>query len=250
MRATITAGLMAALAASSIPAWADTAGVYLGTGTWSQDPNGDLRYQGDEIDVDDDLNLGSERQGYAWLALEHPVPLLPNIRLSGVNVQTQGRGSVTTSFDFGGQTFNVSEDIDSDVRLDQRDATLYYEILDNVVSIDLGLNIKYIDGDARIRSLTTATEASAAFNAYLPMAYGRLAADLPFTGLSAGIEGSAVSYDGNHLVDYTLRAAYESKYRIGLEAGYRRQQLKLDDVDEVFTDLGIEGVFVGVFAHF
>lgn len=246
----IKAGLIGMVVGLPALAWADVAGIYVGAGVWNQDPNGDLRFQGDQIDVDDDLNLGDERQGYVWLALEHPVPLLPNLRLSGVNVQTQGRGTVTSSFDFGGQTFNVSEDIDSNVRLDQRDATLYYEVLDNVVSVDLGLNIKYIDGAARVRSLTAATEGSTSFNAYVPMAYGRLAADLPFTGLSAGIEGSAVGYNGNHLVDYTLRAAYESKYRVGLEAGYRRQQLKLDDVDDVFTDLRIEGAFVGVFAHF
>jgi outer membrane protein len=241
--------LSAAALLMPLQASADFVGLYIGVGAWDQSPNGNFQYQGDSLDVEDDLHLGGDSEVYGWIALEHPVPVLPNIRLSGANQLYTGSGTVSRSFTYGGQTYNVSDDIDSRIRLDQRDATFYYELLDNVVSLDLGLDVKYVDGEADVSSSSSGNQSNTTFNAYIPMLYGRVGGDLPFTGLSADVSASAVAYSGNRLVDASARIAYETKFRLGIEGGYRIQQLKLDDVDGVTTDINLEGPFLGVFLH-
>jgi len=63
------------------------------------------------------------------------------------------------SYDISGTTRyksknSANENVRSPVELKRTDVTLYYEILDNFVSVDLGLNANYIDSQAWISGAT------------------------------------------------------------------------------------------------
>jgi outer membrane protein len=242
--------LVMACATLPFPALADAVGVYIGVGGWDHQPKGTIQYQGNPVDVENDLHLTNRQEAFGWVAIEHPVPLLPNVKLSATKATTGGRGTVAASFTFGGVTFNVNENVDSELSLDQQDAILYWQLLDNVVSLDLGLDIKHVNGDARVKSLSTGMTSSASFNGYVPLLYGNVAISFPLTGLSAGVEGSAVSYDGKSVYDFTGKVSYETKFRVGVEGGYKRQQLKLNDLDGVSSDIRLDGPYAAVFVHF
>ena len=229
---------------------ADTFGWKFGTAFVNQAPNGYIQFQGDRVDVDDDLNLGDDNGVLIWTTLEHPVPIIPNIKLSRLSFDTKGQGTVSRSFTFGGETFDASAAIASEIKLDQIDLAFYYQVLDNVVETDLGLNLKYIDADASVRSLSDPNKAeSTSFKGVLPMLYGRLGAKLPLTGLSAGVEGGGVYYDGSTIGEYTVKLTYETSFHVGVEAAYRGQIVDLDNFDGVSSDLRINGLYLGLFAH-
>ncbi len=251
-RLTLLAAWGLTLASATPLAHADFIGIFIGAGVWDHAPSGTTQYQGDELDVEQDLGLGGDTQSFGWLAVEHPLPLLPNLRLGLTRARNAGDALVTTSFTFGGQTFTVSEQIASVVELDQQDATFYYEVLDNVVSLDLGIDVKRIKGTAEVTSRTTGITEATSFDAWIPMLYGRADLALPLTGLSVGVEGAGIGYSGSSLTDLTARVAYETDTfpALGLELGYRRQNLTLDDVDGVSTDIDLDGPFAAMYFHF
>ena len=240
-----TLGILAACLIFAAPVvHADSAGAYIGYGAWRHDPLGSVRYQGGDINVDDDLGLSAKTDAFAWVTIEHPVPLLPNFRFQYNKVSLTGQGS--GNFTFGGSAF--SGDVSTDGRMDQYDATMYYQVLDNWVNFDLGVNIKRIDGNLTLTG--SGARESKNFTATLPMLYANALFNLPFTGLSAGVEGSHIQYDNNTVSDYRAKLPYQWNGGLGLEGGWRHQQFKLDNADDVNADVKVKGPFLDLFYHF
>lgn len=233
-------------AAFPLPASADFLGFRAGIDLWGHQPSGTISYVGTNNDLKDDLGLGSKTEVGVWASFEHPVPMLPNIKVAYQQVSTSGSGTLKATFG----NINASTNVDSKLTLDQLDTTLYYELLDNVVSVDAGLNIKYVDGNAKVTDTATSTVVNKDFTAPLPMLYAKASVALPFTGLSAGLQGSFIGYSGHHLSDFTLDASYESAIGLGATVGYRRESLKLNNVSNVNVDTTIDGPFGTVFYHF
>ena len=233
---------------------ADTLGVRAGASYWSYDIDGFLRYKSkdpaDDIDVQDDLGYSDDNLVSGYIVLEHPVPLLPNVRISKTAIDTSASGVLSATFTYGNVTFTASDKVASDLKLDQVDVTLYYQVLDNVVNVDLGLNAKYIDSQASIRSLTTSLSEEADVSAWVPMLYAGAGVDLPFSGLAVGADGSYIGYSGSSFYDYTIRATYDTPWVIGLEAGYRKVNLDLDDVGGSYANIAFSGFFGGLYASF
>lgn len=230
---------------------ADFVGVKAGIANWSQEPGGNLRWQGTDADLESGLLLGDDSQGFFWVNFEHPIPGLPNIGLMRTQIGGSGSGTINTSFTFGGTTYNAGDSITSNLEINQTDLILYYELVDIVkVQFDLGLMIKYIDGTAQATNQTSGLTESVDFEGVMPMLYANASFGLPFTGFSVGLEGSAIGYSGHSLVDVRAKVAYRTKAGLGLELGYRRQQLKLDDLDSFSSDLDFSGTYFGVFAKF
>ena len=251
MRKTITTvvTLAAGLPAAAV---ADVVGVSVGAGVWNQEPSGEVRYRGDRVDVEDDLSIDSEMETFVWADLRHGVPLLPRLRLQYTPVDLSGDGSLVRSFEFGGQTFSVNEDMASQIELEQTDVALYWTPWSTVVDLDLGVNIKYLDGRAEVDGQLSGRE-SVSFSGPVPMAYAATEARLPGTGLFGGASGSYVTFDGSELVDIALRAGYRADLGAGslaLEGGWKYQNLELDDLDDVDADITIEGPYAGISARF
>lgn len=222
-------------------------GFQVGTGNWDHSPSGTIRYQdggtGTSADLVNDLGLTSESEGYVYALLEHPVPLVPNVKIMNTSLSTAGTGTVSANFTFGGTVYTVNTPVTSNIRLDQTDYTLYYEILDNVVSFDVGLTLKEFDGEATINSVT------APISGGLPMIYAAAEVVLP-AGFAIGVEGNMLSLGDSEISDITAKVTYTSDYYLGVEAGVRTLTVKLDNVDQVYSNIQFDGVFAGVFFKF
>jgi outer membrane protein len=238
---------LACAAILSVPSitMADTLSVSIGGGMWQEDPSGYFRNASDptNVDVKDDLYWTEENQGYLFVTLEHPVPLIPNFRVMTTSLDHSGSG--TASFVLNGKTF--TGDVTSSGSFDQTDLTAYWEILDNVVSLDLGLNVKLLDFSYSVAS--TGESTSDSLSATIPMLYGLVGAS-PIPGLFLGVEGNWIGYDGNNLTDLTAKISYTTDYFFGIEGGYRSQTYELDDVDGYFGKLEFKGPFVGAYLKF
>lgn len=240
--------LTGALAAG--PATADTLfGVYAGAGTWQQSFSGDVAAGGEAVDLQDDLDFDRDNGNVFYGALEHGIPVLPNIRVNYAEIEGSGANLLSRSIVFDGQVFTVSEDVASEVALTQADAVLYYQVLDGVVSLDLGMAARWVEGDIQI---TTDSEfARAEFKGVLPMLYARTRVDLPLTGLWLGAEATGLTYDDHQLIDASAQVGWESPYGIGAELGWRTMALELGEVDEVDSaEIDISGPYAALNYHF
>jgi outer membrane protein len=243
--------LMAIAVGLPLGAQADTLfGVYAGASIWSQAYSGDIEFvdQG-SIDMEQDLGFDEENGSYLYVAVEHLVPMVPNIKLQRTAMSTDASSTLTRDITFDGQTFSANQDIRSTLDLSHTDATLYYEILDNWVSLDVGMSIRVFDGEIAVASGDGSLQADQSISAPLPMLYGKAQFDLPFTGFYLGAEVNYLMVSGNGVSDILVRAAYESPFRVGAELGYRTLTFKLDDIDDLYGELTVEGPYLAVTLH-
>jgi len=227
---------------------ADTLSFSAGAGLWNTSSTGSFQKTGDPtaVDVKDDLFWSDESQGYLFAILEHPVPIIPNVKLVITKIDQSGSGNTTFTFDGTPYTGNVSNDFS----IQTNDLIAYYEILDNVVSLDIGLTIRNLKVDYTITGtdlntgLSTTTTDSVSET--IPMLYA-LVGGSPIPDLIISGELSYVSYAGSTISDFTAKVAYTTSFFVGFEGGYRKQAYKFDDVSGTDADLGFDGIFVGAY---
>lgn len=182
-----------------------------------------------------DFNLDNDHAISLTASFEHPIPLIPNAKIKYSNLQSQNKTDL-----------NRQQSYEFDV--DYSDFILYYELLDNIVSLDVGLGAKVLDGDLK-QNLTTQS-----VNETLPMIYAQAGVKLPFTGLSAQAEANYASYDDTVVTD----AQAEVKYNfidnllidVGAKLGYRLLDIKFDEGKSNQTNFEFKGPYIGLEAHF
>ena len=101
---------------------ADFVGIHGGAGYWESQIGGDILI--DQVNLEDDLNLTGNGSPHFWFALEHPIPLLPNIRVAGTQMEDSGVGAISQDFVFLGTSYSVSEEVYTEVELTHADVTL------------------------------------------------------------------------------------------------------------------------------
>lgn len=233
--------------AAATTAQADTVfGIYAGLGSWDTSYSGNA---GEPSITLKDLGVKDRANNFYYVALEHPVPLLPNIKLEHTGISSKQTAVVSQSFVIDGTTFTANDTVASEFDLTHTDATFYYEVLDNWINFDLGITARKFDGFVYAKSSTQTEKVDV--DQTLPLFYGKLQFDLPFTGLSAGVEGKYISYSGDRLTDYTARISYlfDSALDIGVEAGYRKMSLKVDE-DDLQASVDLDGPYAALIAHF
>jgi hypothetical protein len=92
-------------------------GVYAGVGTWQQEFRGEMTSSISTIDVEEDLALQEEENMIFYLALEHGVPVLPNIRAQYFDLTTDGANVLSRTLEFNDEVFVQSESVSTIVDL-------------------------------------------------------------------------------------------------------------------------------------
>ena len=228
---------------------ADFLGAEVGYAAWSPSLTGDIRKGTGTLDFEKDLGYGSsEANSFMWAYIDHPLPLIPNLKVQKTSYSDNATGVIQTSVNFAGESFNISNPVTSSLTLNQLDVIPYWRILDNWVNLDIGFNFKSIDGN--IKADTATAHANEDFSAIIPMLYGKARFDMPFTGLSVEADISYISLAGNSFSDMKAGVVYETTFGLGATLGIRQEKLTLDDIDGVYGDVNIEGIYAGVFFHF
>ena len=249
----VTTTLGAAIFSASVVN-ADQIGVFAGASAWQQDFDGfvsDLDAATPvEVNFQDDLGLDENDSNVIYVALEHPIPFLPNLQLKRTSIEIDGANTLDRQIEYGGQTFNVSTAIVSEADLSHTDVTAYYQLLDNYVSLDLGLTARFFDGFVEIQDDTGANSGRVEFDSPVPLLFVKARADLPLSGAYVSVSGNALGDGDNSFTDMQGTIGWESDYGLGVEAGYRILDLELDDLDDVSAELTIDGAFAGLMYHF
>ncbi|MET0069035.1 MAG: TIGR04219 family outer membrane beta-barrel protein [Candidatus Thiodiazotropha sp.] len=241
---TLVTGLMV------MPAHADTLlGLTADVDSWNMDSSGSLADSSDMQSFD----LGSERHSILTLALEHPLPVVPNLKIRTNDLSSSGDQNLAADFDFSDVDFPAGLDVSVDFDVQNTDFIFYYEVFDNdTVSFDLGLNLKYLDGDIEVES--SGLRASESFDGYVPMFHGALKVGVPATRLWFFGDLSLLSVGDHTLQDYTAGVAFKLveslAVDISVKGGYHRISLELEDLDDIYTDWDFDGAFFGLQADF
>lgn len=226
---------------------ADTVlGGYVGAQAWNMSAEGGFA-QNDSLAT---FDFEEEANSNFYAALEHPIPLVPNIKLARTTLDTSGSTTINTQFTFGDEVYLINDVLTTELELTATDYILYYEILDNdLVSIDIGISGKQIEGDILVMD-QDGRSSQESVNAIIPMGYARVQVGLPFTGLSLFAEGSGLAIDDDSITDYQVAITYSFLESLALDmslqAGYRNTTIDINDVDDVYADLTFDGAFIGI----
>jgi outer membrane protein len=245
---TLSIGLLALCV--SFTSQADTLlGLYAGAQAWNMETSGGFSNDGSNTE----FNFEEQTNTNLYVAFEHPIPLIPNVKVQRTAMDTQGDVILDAQFTLGDKVFAANGNAFTDVSLTTTDFILYYELFDNdLVSFDVGLNAKHIDGEfvATVDGETGREE----FSGPVPMVYSRLAVGVPFTGFGAFVEGSFLSIDDHTISDYQAAITYSLMENLAidltLQLGYRAVTLELDDLDDIYSDLEFKGIYAGLEVHF
>jgi outer membrane protein len=233
-------------------------------GAIQQKPRGYVSYEAesdnDRIDVKNDARLGDRTKPRAKLKLEHPIPVIPNIKLAYMPMKFDGSGVLTRDINWGGRTYQANADFNLSVKLDRVDTALYYNFpfiktaTAGNLDVEFGLNIRTIMFDGKLSGIERGTgqSVSESKSITLPIPMGHLAAEIrPISQVSLVGELNYISYSKNTYYDYVAGLRLNSRVRTPLkpfvEVGYRYEKLKIDEQD-VKTDLKVKGLYglVGV----
>lgn len=232
---------------------ADVVGLHAGAGVWKPDIDGNFGLT-DTITTSE-LGVKADDANYFYIALEHPVPVLPNIRITHTTLEAGGESTLTSDFTFDEVTFPAGTDTISYLDATHTDYTAYYEVLDNVASADIGLTFRSFDGNASVEGTYGSENYSEAeeFSVVAPMLYGRVQVDLPLTGFYLGGTVNYIGMDGDKLQDLEARVGYMMSIvaaSLGVELGYRKTSMQYADDDDLNVDLNFDGSYAAVVFHF
>jgi|JI7StandDraft_1071085.scaffolds.fasta_scaffold00488_12 outer membrane protein len=229
---------------------ADMLGATVGAEYWDAEAKASLADAGSTISQ---LKFTDKRQPNFYARFEHPIPLIPNVAVRQQSLDFSGSTVLNADLRLNGTLFNSGTTIGNDVDFSFRDATAYYELLDNeLVSVDAGVTARFINADAKLSTASVSTSKSVSFA--LPMLYARTEIGVLGTGMSVFAEGNYVSYSDNSLYDVQAGVGFElidiPFFELLLKVGVKATQLELDDQDDIDADVNISGAFAAVEARF
>jgi outer membrane protein len=226
----------------------------LGAYSWKTEASGGIT--GDSVIGPLDLSLSTfdqepEYNNVFFATLEHPVPVLPNVKLAYTTLESYGTNGV---YIYPG--FSPIEISNGLIDLSHTDITGYYKVLDNIIELDIGLTVRVFDGSFELRSpLLSSNSGRSEIQSELALLYAKTAVNLPLgfqleAELNAGDDGKQSG------TDYSVLAKYRSPIGLGLAAGYRSFNADLESkstnnlFSKIYTDVTYKGPMFYVFYSF
>ncbi len=194
--------------------------------------NGHFDYKGGGLDSKTTFDEKTQSTYQLGLYLEHPIPLVPNLRIDmtpDLSIEATGSNNGLSSR--------------NKIDFKQYDITPYYEILDNLIDLDVGVTFKMID--AKVSSTTGTSVINDTAKITVPMGYIGVGLTIPMSNIRLQGDVKYVSFDGDHLTDAKAKIVMKTVAGLELQGGYRYEQLKITDRGGVTADLEIKGPFFG-----
>ena len=184
--------------------------------------------------INNQYDLDKKGTIQASIAFEHPIPIIPNVKLKYTKLDTETEAK-----------FDLAK---TEINLDHTDLILYYEILDNVVKADVGIGATKLNGTVQQFSRNINVDE------YSPIIYAEAGVKLPFTGLSAKAEATYTNVNDVKITDAQAEFQYDFVKTIfldlGAKVGYRILNIELNDIDKSDMKFDFKGPYIGLNAHF
>lgn len=219
---------------------------------WKPELGGTIGQSNDAFDFTSEFSDNKGDSLSVMVAVEHPIPLVPNFQARITPLEWTG-ASESASGSLGG-VIDFTGEVEAKLDMEFIDGTLYYEILDNWVTLDLGLTARQFEGFIEAKQSNGGLSDRVDIDQILPMLYGHARFDLPFSGLAAGVRANAIAYKEHNLIDAEAYIHLEvdliPMFDVGIQGGLRRLSLDVDDVGDWNSDASLEGAYIALTGHF
>lgn len=172
-----------------------------------------------------------------------------SLRYAYVPLKWDGSKTLNKSITFGGTTYAVSTPVESELKLDYHRLGYQYNFIDTLNNkLGVIFEVKYFDGEARLKATSSGIDKAESFKVPLPTVGLAAQVGLPFV-FSVGAEVTGVGYSGNYLVDGEAGVNIKPAPFVVITAGYRLLKLKIEQDDDK-ADVTVKGPFVQLRADF
>ncbi|MCP4764991.1 MAG: TIGR04219 family outer membrane beta-barrel protein [Gammaproteobacteria bacterium] len=233
---------------------AEFIGLNIGANPATAAHSGAFSNNSSSIDLVDDLDADSSTRSSMVFILEHPIAVLPNVRYQGYNLDSSDTSGLNSSIGqnggLNGGMLGAAGNGKSAFDLDHEDIVLYYQLLNNWVDLDMGVDLKRFDGQIS----QTGDGDSVSVDETIPLLYLSARIDLPVNGMYLGASINANVIDlgisESTAQDSTLLLGYQSGTGLGFEGGIKYFSLELNDADNLNSDFEYDGLFLNGYINF
>ena len=222
---------------------------------WIPSFSGNLRIDdngvtGTDINLKDDLGISNDNIPGAEAYFElgnHEISLA----YSWVNLS--GAKNIDKEIKFNGNTYNVSDYVESELKTSMIDLEYQYKLLNfkNILAgLSLGIigKVKYFDGDVRIHSSVSDTQKD--IHVPIPMIGVGAKIGLLANILEARAKVTGMGYSGSFLYDAMADLSVTPFPFLNIHGGYRAMSVKIDNVSDVYAKMDFTGPYVGLLISF
>ncbi len=205
---------------------------------------------GQKVDLERDLNLDDSENLTSEIALQWGSS---HFSFNYLPIGFSGTGILTVDGEFNGEPFSVDDTVKTDLDINLYDIGYTYYLLnfdDLPTRFQLGLElaVKIADVDVTFNDLTQGFIESESVTAPIPTIGVRTRVALAdFLGITGRI--GYMEFDGNHFLDAEAQLEFSPYPMVGLYAGVRYFDLKIDE-DDVFVETKFSGPFGGLLVRF
>ncbi len=205
---------------------------------------------GQQLDLERDLNLDDSENVTAEIALHWGKS---QISFNYLPIGFSGTGTLTVEGEFNGEPFSVDDSVKTDLDINLYDIGYTYYLLnfdDLPTRLQLGLElaVKIADVDVTFHDLTQNFSESESGTLPIPTVGVRTRVALAdFLGLIGRI--GYMEFNGNHFLDAEAQLEFSPIPMVGLYAGVRYFDLKIDE-DDIYVETEFSGPFGGLLVRF
>lgn len=211
---------------------ADTVlGIHLSATSWQVDNEGIVTTALQPSDLDALLADGENAQVLTF-KLEHPLPGLPNIGFSRSDFDTNGE----------------NQGIFSSLSSTHDEVLLYYELLDNWVSLDLGVSLMQVQDSFAIGTANSLVRTSV--DEYLAGGYAMVQFDFPTTNLYLTGTLTLADMSDYEVSRQSIGLGWEGDWGLGVELGYKRSSRAWENIQLSDADYDLDGYYASLKYHF
>ncbi len=225
---------------------ADFVGINIGASDWSNALPGTNINQTSSIGLTDHLDNEDSSFSSLILILKPSNSALPNFKYQSFNLNSSELDGVNNNLTMNGQSFTLGNQLPSSYDLSHDDIVFYYDLTDNWIDLDMGIDLKRLDGEVEF----TGSENSIQLDETIPLFYLSARFDLPYNGFYIGADFNNLSIGDSIVEDSTIKLGYESDNGLGFEGGLKSFSLELDDSEKTNKDLEYDGIFLNGYIHF
>lgn len=205
---------------------------------------------GQEVDLERDLNLDDSENITAEIALKWGDS---HLSFNYLPIDFSGTGTLTVDGEFNGEPFSEDDVVKTDLDIDLYDIGYTYYLLNfddlpTRFQFGLELAVKIADVDLTFNDLTQNFVESESVTVPIPTIGVRTRIALAdFLGITGRI--GYMEFNDNHFLDAEAQLEFSPFPMVGLYAGVRYFDLKIDE-DDVFVETKFSGPFGGLLVRF
>jgi outer membrane protein len=233
----------------------------MNVGLMNNEPSGFIEYPaggGTRLDLRD--SLGIQKSNTIFARAKFEIGFL-GVYGAYMPINFQGDQSITQTISFGGSSFDVNQNIKTDLKLDRYDVGLFLNvpflgtITLGVLDIELGVIGRFLNFEGSLTGSVGGSEKTetAKGSSVIPMIY--LGGAVNVSVFSLLIEGRGIQYQGSQYYDLIGELRFSpfslpglAKFYAGV--GYRLERLVLKEVFDTNADIQIRSPYVNVGVSF